>query len=230
LHIWTTAVDQYTTEVEFTSSANLQNWISFNWSVDSYWDIDQVSVTIQFYNFTSGTYVTNGEGYLTYTSSTTPNTAELKSQNIISDIEDFKNGAGYWKVKITGVKTTSSQFLMNIDLIKTNPVIASSGENISYGAWHWYTIKATSTDGSPIPYSYVSIYANGTSLTLFNAITNTKITNTYPIPNPNAWVQLDISGEYQLYLQSTSGSEETFNLYASVGTTIGQKEITQEAP
>jgi hypothetical protein len=223
LHLWNTAIDQYTAKVEFTGSPNVQNWASFVWSVDSYWDTEQVSVTIQFYNFTLGAYVTSGEGYLTYTSSVIPNTAELKSQNIAVDAEDFTNSTGHWKVKITGVKNTTSQFQMKVDLIAIDASYLSSGESITYGAWQWYTIKATSAGGTPIPYSYVSIYGNGTNLTFHNAVDNSTITNP-------AWVQLDVNGEYQLYLKSTSDSSENFVLYASVGTTIGQKSITQEVP
>jgi hypothetical protein len=227
LHLWTIA-NQHTAEVEFTGSPNVQNWTSFTWSIRSSWGTEQVSVAIQFYNFTLGAYVTSGEGYLAYTSSATPNTYELKTQNVAAAMEDFTNSSGNWKVKITGVKATAQQFLMNVDLIESDAGYISSGENISYGAWQWYTIKATSAGGAPIPYSYISIYANGTNLTLYNAVTNTNITNTYPIPNPNAWVQLDASGEYQLYLKSTSTSSETFVLYVSVGTSLAQKEITQE--
>ena len=222
LHLWTIA-NQHTAEVEFTGSPNVQNWTSFAWSISSSWGTGQVSVAIQFYNFTAGAYVTSGEGYLTYTSVATPNTYELKTQNIAADMEDFTNSSGHWKVKITGVKTTSSQFLMNVDLIAANATYLSSGESVPYGAWQWYTVKATSAGGAPIPYSYVSIYGNGTNLTFRNAVDNSSI------PNP-AWVPLDVAGEYQLYLKSTSGSSEIFMLHASVGTTIGQKSITQEAP
>ncbi len=221
LHLWTIA-DQYTAAVEFTGSPT-QNWTSFTWSIRSSWSTAQAAVTIQFYNFTAAAYVTSGNGYLTYTSSATPNTYELKTQNVAADMKDFTNSSGNWKVKITTVKTTASQFLMNVDLIAANATYLSSGASVPYGAWQWYTIKATSAGGAPIPYSYVSIYANGTTLIFKNAVTNTTITNP-------AWVPLDVAGEYQLYLQSTSSSSENFVLYASVGTTIGQKNITQGAP
>jgi hypothetical protein len=222
LHLWTTT-DQYTAQVEFDGAPNLQNPASLAWSVISSWNTAQVSVTIQFYNFTLGGYATNGEGYLTYTSNATANTYELKTQTVTSGISDFTNSTGYWKVKITGIKNTSSPFQMKADLIAHSISYNSSGDNILYGAWQWYTIKATSSGGVPIPYSYVSIYGNGTNLTFLNAVTNSTI------PNP-AWVQLDAAGEYQLYLKSTTGSSETFVLSASVGTTIGQKSITQAVP
>jgi hypothetical protein len=222
LHLWTVS-DQYTTEVEFTGSSNHQTWTSLLWQIQSCWDIGQVTVTIQFYNFTLSSYATSGNGYLSYVSSATPNTNELRSQTITSSPNDFKNSTGHWRVKIKGVKSTSTQFLMKADWIDLETTYSTTGSTIPYNVWQWYTIKATSASGDPIPYAYVSIYANGTSMAFRN------VTDRASLANP-AWVRMDANGEFQLEIRSASGSSETFIVYAVVGSTLGQKTVTQEAP
>ncbi len=222
LHVWTTT-DEYTAEVEFTGSGNTADWTRLVWQIDSCWDIGEVNTTIQFYNYTLGDYAPSGNGYVNYVSDATPNTDELKSQTITSNPDDFKNSTGHWAVKIKGVKTTSTQFLMKIDWIELNLTYSSSGNSVPYNSWQWYTITATTADGDPIPYAYASVYTNGTNITLRNASDQTSI------PNP-AWVRLNADGEYQLEMKSTNDASETFVLYAVVGSVVGQKTITQEAP
>lgn len=167
--------------------------------------------------------MSSGNGYLSYVSSLTPNTNEMQSQTMASSPSDFKNSTGYWKVKIKGVKSTSTQFLMKVDWIDFETTYASSGDTISYNVWQWYAIKATSASDDPIPYSYVSIYANGTSVAFRNATDKTSIANP-------AWVRLDASGEFQFEIRSASVSAETFIVYAVVGSAVGQKTVVQEAP
>jgi hypothetical protein len=179
---------------------------------------------MQFYNFTGvGAYASSGNGYLSYVSSATSNTNELVSQTITSSPNDFKNSTGHWRVKITGVKSTSTQFLMKVDWIDYTTTYSTSGNTIPYNAWQWYTIRATTASGDPIPYAYVSVYANGTSVAFRNATDKTTIVNP-------AWVGLNANGEFQLEIRSTSGSAEIFILYASVGSVLGEKIITREAP
>ncbi len=225
LHVWTTT-DKYTAEVVFEGLSNLGNWTDVDWQIDSCWDVGEVTVTIQFYNYTLGDYVSNGNGYISYVSQATPNTDESKSKTIILNPTDIRNGSsthGDWKVRIKGVKSTDIQFLMKIDLIKLNLTYSSSGNSIPYGAWQWYDVKASAADGGPIPYAFISIYVNGTSVALRNAVDKESI------PNPG-WIRLNSDGEFQLELRSTCESAETFTLYAVVGSVVGKKNITQEAP
>ncbi len=214
---------EYTAEVEFIGSSNLEDWTRLVWQIDSCWDIGGVTVTIQFYNYTFGDYSSSGNGYINYVSDAMPNTDELKSQAVTLNSGDFKNSTGHWKVKIKGVKSTSAQFQMKIDWIEFQPTYSSSGNSISYNAWQWYTIKATTADGDPITYAYISIYANGTNVAFRNAIDKEST------PNPG-WVRLDVDGEYQLEIKSAHTSTETFILYVVVGSVVGQRTITQEAP
>ena len=221
LHLWN-VVDEYTTEVEFTGPSNLQTLASLLWQIGSCWDTDQVTVTIQFYDFTLGNYSTSGNGYFSYLSSATPDTDELVSQTITLSMNDFKNSTGYWQVKIKGVKSASSPFLMKADWVSFETTYSSSGSIIPYNVWQWYTISASAENGSPLPYAYVSVYANGTNVVFRNA------TDKASFPNP-AWVRLDTTGKCQLEVKSASGSAETFVLYVVIGSVVGQKAITQEA-
>jgi hypothetical protein len=222
LHLWTSS-DQYTAEVEFTGSSNLQIWTRLLWQIQSCWDVGQVAVTIQFYNFTLGNYSTSGNGYLGYVSNATPNTNELKSQAEISSPGDFKNATGHWRVRIKGVKLTSTQFLFKVDWVDFETTYSTTGSTVPYNVWQWYTIRATSASGGPIPYAYVSIYANGTLVRFRN------VTDKVDIGNP-AWVRLDAGGQFMLEVRSAYGPGETFVLYAVVGSAVGQKTVTQEAP
>ncbi len=222
LHLWF-SLDQYTAEVEFIGSSNLESWTSLLWYVQSCWDTGQVTVTIQLYNSTLGSYVTSGDGYVSYVSSATPNTNELKSQNITSGLVHFRNATGYWRVKIKGVKSTVSQFQMKVDWAEIQTTYTLTGNSIPYNAWVWYTLKAADSGGGAIPYAYISIYANGTSAAFRNAVDKSSVMNP-------GWMRLDANGEYQLELKSTSVFSETFILYVVVGDVVGQKTITQEAP
>jgi hypothetical protein len=112
---------------------------------------------------------------------------------------------------------------MKADWINFQTVYSSGGSVIPHNAWQWYTIKATASDGTPLPYAYVSIYSNGTNIAFRNATDKTSILNP-------AWVRLNNLGEFCLELKSIYSSSQTFILYAVVGSIVGQKTITQEAP
>lgn len=214
---------QCTASVEFIGSSSTADWSRLIWQTDSSWNIGQVNVTIQYYNFTLNAYSTSGNGYANYISDATPNTDEAKTQTITSNPRQFKNSTGHWKVKITGEKATSTQYHMRVDWIEIKPTYDSAGLTIPYNGLQWFTIATATANGNSIPYAYVTIYANGTSLVLQNA------SDEQVISNPS-WLRLDVNGEFQLYINSTSGSAETFTLYAVVGSALGQKTITQEAP
>jgi hypothetical protein len=216
---------EYTAEVEFTGSSNPQSWTQLVWLVDSSWDIGSVNVTIQLYDHTLGGYPLSGDGYLSYVSNSTSNTDELKNGQITSGSTRFRNSTlpYFWKVKIKGAKLTGTPFLMRIDWIDLQTTYSSTGDTIACNAWQLYSIEATTTGGGPIPYAYVSIYANGTLVRFRNA------TDKVDIGNP-AWVRLDAGGQFMLEIKSANGSGETFVLYAVVGSTVGQKTVTQEAP
>jgi hypothetical protein len=106
---------EYTSEVEFTGSSNTGNWYQLVWTVDSAWTTDSVSVTIQVYNYTLDQYPTSGSGYDSYTSSATPNTDEHRTQTITTNATSFRDAWGNWKIKVKGVKATTTQFDFKVD-------------------------------------------------------------------------------------------------------------------
>jgi hypothetical protein len=213
----------YIAEVEFEGISNAELWDKLVWEVDSSWDINDVNVTIQLYNYNQGSYVSTGNGFLNFLSNSTPDTDELKTQTISSLSADYRNSTGGWKVKIKGVKVNTLQYQMKVDLIEIKAVYSSSGNNIPFDVWWEYEIEALTPDGDPIPYAYASIYGNGTSLSFQNYYSKT------PVSNPG-WIYLDENGLYIVEIMSSNGSTETFYIKSTVGSIVGEKTITQEAP
>ena len=113
--------NQYTSEVEFTGSSNTFSWTQLVWTVDSAWTTGSVTVTIQVYNYTLGGYPTSGSGYNSYTSSATPDTDETKNQTITTNPTQFRNATGYWRLRVRGVKSTTSQFDFKADWLEFKP-------------------------------------------------------------------------------------------------------------
>jgi hypothetical protein len=116
---------EYTSEVEFTGSSNTETWNQLVWSIDSAWTTGSVTVTIQLYNYTLSGYPASGHGYASYTSSSTANTDETKDQTIIINSTNFRDGSGNWKIKIKGVKTTTSRFDFKADWAEFKPTYYS---------------------------------------------------------------------------------------------------------
>jgi hypothetical protein len=109
---------EYTVEVEFTGTSDTQSWIQIVWTVDSQFTTSSVTTTLQLWNYQTGSYPTSGDGYLSYTSSGTAGTDETKTQTITSNPTYFRDASGNWKLKIKGVKTTTSQFSWKGDLVE----------------------------------------------------------------------------------------------------------------
>jgi hypothetical protein len=105
----------YTASTEFTFS-NMKTNIptQVNFTVVSEYNITSVSVTIQVWNYFSSAYVTSGEGYLAYMSSGSNETKLLS----INTNPQFYTSNGNAKIKVTGVKSTTSQYLQKINQIK----------------------------------------------------------------------------------------------------------------
>ncbi|NWF87179.1 hypothetical protein HXY32_05160 [Candidatus Bathyarchaeota archaeon] len=115
LHFWH---NEYTAEVVFLGSSNTAIWGQLNWTVGSAWTVGSVNVTLQLYNYTLDDYSTSGNGYIAYTSNSTPNINENKNQTITVNPAHFRNATGQWRMKIRGVKATDTQFDLRVDLIE----------------------------------------------------------------------------------------------------------------
>jgi len=112
---------QYVSEVEFTGLSDTYNWTRLSWTLDCTWTTGSVNVSLQLYDFTHDDYPTSGNGYITYISSSVPDSEESKSQIMIANSADFRNATGYWKIKIKGTKMTNTQFDLNTDLVEFEP-------------------------------------------------------------------------------------------------------------
>jgi len=117
---------EFSSEVEFTGTSNTQNWTQLVWTIDSAWTSGSVSVTLQLYNYTLGSYPTSGKGYMSYTSSASANTDETQNQTIIQNPTHFRNATGYWKIKVKGVKTTNASFNLKADFVVFSPAMVNS--------------------------------------------------------------------------------------------------------
>ncbi len=109
---------EYTSEVEFIGSSNTETWTLLVWDVDLAWTTGSVAVTIQVYDFTLGAYPAAGNGYDSYVSSSTANTDQMRNQTIPTNSDHFRDGSGNWKIKVKGVKMTTSLFDFKADWIE----------------------------------------------------------------------------------------------------------------
>jgi hypothetical protein len=119
LHAW---YNEYIAEVEFIGPSNAENWTQSDWTINSAWTTSLVNVTLQLYDYTLDAYPSSGNGYIAYTSNSTPNTDENKSQTINVNPTDFRNDTGYWKMKAKGVKAVDTQFDFKADWIEFKAV------------------------------------------------------------------------------------------------------------
>ena len=187
LHAWT---NQCTSEVEFTGSSNNYGWKQLNWTFASAWTTASVSVTIQLYNYTLGDYPISGNGFIAYTSNAIANTDETKTLTITTDHQHFRDSAGNWKIKVKGVKTTTTQFDFKADWCKFEPTY-----------WSEYTVSTE--------FLFSTMTSNTTQL-------NFTVVNQYNIAGVGVTIQVwNYSGSAwatsdEAYLKYTSsGTNET---------------------
>ena len=110
-----THYSEYTVSTEFLFSYMTENTpMQLNFTAVSQYNISSVSVTIQVWNYSSLSYVTSGEGYLTYTSAGANETKLLS----INTNPQFYTSAGNAKINITSVLTTTTQYQQEINQIK----------------------------------------------------------------------------------------------------------------
>lgn len=110
--------NQYTCEIEFSGWSDTNNWNNLFWVIDSSATTTDVNAVFQLFNFQTGQYAASGDGYLTATLGTTDT---KKNQTLTENLTQFRDVIGGWKLKVTAVKSTSSQFGVNIDLITFRP-------------------------------------------------------------------------------------------------------------
>ncbi|MBN1245048.1 hypothetical protein JXA31_05595 [Candidatus Bathyarchaeota archaeon] len=115
---------EYTVQVELTGSSSTQNWQILTWTLNSAFTAANVDATLQLYNYDAAQYSTSGDGYVTYTSSATPNTDETGSQAITANPTHYRDVLGEWKIRITGVKDAASPFDLELDWVAFKSSVA----------------------------------------------------------------------------------------------------------
>ncbi len=166
---------EYQVVVEYTGNSDGDNWTSLVWKVDSSWSLASVSVVLQLYDFNAPGYPSSGDGYISYTSSSTPNTDELQSQTISTNPTYFRgNGPLYqWRVKVTGTISSTSWVNWNGDWISFEP----QTQSLSISSPASVTLNPGNPGTTTSPYTfttgeYVTVSSNGyTAWTLSAQIT-----------------------------------------------------------
>jgi hypothetical protein len=117
---------------------------------------------------------------MAYTSSSTPNVDENKSQTINVNPTDFRNATGYWKIKIKGTKTGDAHFDFKADLVEfrtsknngTSLTFENGGSLTAHLVSIWvntltnhqrYEINTFIESGATTSYNYSSIILPDTS-------------------------------------------------------------------
>ena len=103
----------FTCSAEFSGTSNTDAWNNLQWAIDASATISGVNVTYRLYNYTSGSYASSGDGYLTDTLTTSDVT---KTQTITASRYSFRSATGGWKLNITATQTTP--FDLKLDLAK----------------------------------------------------------------------------------------------------------------
>jgi len=109
---------EYTVQAEFSGTSNTELWTQLVWTVNSCFTTDNVNVTLQLFNYQINNYPNDGDGYISYISSSTPNMDETKTANIMSNTTYFRDEYGNWKLKVKGVKATNTQFDLKVDFVE----------------------------------------------------------------------------------------------------------------
>jgi len=112
-----TPATAYKCEIEFSGWSDTTNWEEIVWAIDTS-VTTEVDTTFQLFNFQTGQYATSGDGYFT----ATLNTTDLKINQIINtNPTQFRDVLGGWKIKLSAVKVTTTQFDVNVDLVTLRP-------------------------------------------------------------------------------------------------------------
>jgi hypothetical protein len=109
---------EFTSWMEFTGSSNTASWDNLLWAIDGAATVSGVSATYQLYNYQTDAYPASGDGYMTDTMGTSDVT---KSQTITTNPAYYRNSTGWWKLSFKAVKSTSTQFDINLDLTQYGP-------------------------------------------------------------------------------------------------------------
>ena len=116
-----TYYSEYTVSTEFQfSSMTITTPTQLNFSLVNEYDVAGVSVTVQFWNYSSSEYAVDGQGYLRYTS-----LGSNETQRLSIDINpQFYVSNGDAKIRITALLSTETQYQQKTDQASLVYVVA----------------------------------------------------------------------------------------------------------
>lgn len=154
---------EYTCDVEFTGTSDLEDWISLFYAVNSRFTTSDVVTTIQLYSYSASNYPANGDGCLTHNTSTTN---LPKNQTITTTPTNFRNTVdSVWKLKIKGVKTTNLPFDFLIDFLDPTVIFTTVNIKSVYTCpLDTHTFVIAYNDGSNNDFSFQIYDTNGTQV------------------------------------------------------------------
>jgi hypothetical protein len=159
---------EYTASTEFLFSSMTTNTpTQLNFTIVSQFNLPNVEVTIQVWNYSASAYATSGSAYLKYISTDTNETKLLS----ISNNPQFYTSNGNAKIKITGVLSTTIQYQQEINQVMllyvhegTNspPVLDLIGDkNVNELSLLTFNVTASDPDGDPLTFSFGSSVPSG---------------------------------------------------------------------
>ncbi|MBD3172283.1 DUF2341 domain-containing protein [Candidatus Bathyarchaeota archaeon] len=175
--------------VVFTGNSNTLSLNALNFTTHIAYNTSSVPTIIQLYDYNAGQYPTSGDGYISYTSSATAETEEIKFQYITTNPDNYRAPNGNWKIRVTG------------DL---------SGSNLlAYYDYISYKTKTNAVNIASTNYTFTGINSsNPTSLKLKLVSSNTKsgVNSLAQLYDYNSQ-QYAASGEAYTTWSSTSGND-----------------------
>lgn len=133
--------NEYGLEVEFIGSSDSFIWTRVDWAMESAWTTGSVVTTLQLYNYATGSYPTSGDGFISYASNATENTDESRIQTISTNPQNFRDSLGNWRIKIKGVKASTTPFAFRGDWTELRPTYYSQ-----YGVSTEFRFLSIATD------------------------------------------------------------------------------------
>ncbi|MGQ9759989.1 MAG: archaellin/type IV pilin N-terminal domain-containing protein [Candidatus Methanomethylicaceae archaeon] len=207
-------VNIHSISVEFSGTSDISEWESLLWMSTQAFSIPSVTVTIQLYNYTEGSYQTSGFGYLTYTSGPAF-TYETSSQNTTINPEDFRDASGNWKLRITATKL-GKQFYMLNDYILFSPTSISQQEIDAYFTFTDITAGTIIN----MTYNVTSLLSTGSvnvtfqiwdySMSSWSTIYYVNYISS-PVPNTPETITITVTSDFTRYI---SMGESRIRVYA----------------
>ena len=212
-----TVTDEYNTALQDMQELDLKrNKESIESTSVSITADEKLNMTVK----NTGSYHTHFIWLGVFNKTSTPETQQYSSLSTYVDPGESATGIGSTITVTSGNQyviqlVTELGNIFNYDLY---PITITGSDTMPYyqtpADWRDYTITIPSTTGTSIPI-YFNVYANGSSFEFSG------------ISNPD-WVHTDASGEYTVTMKSDNEAGETFILYVTAGSLVGQKRITQE--